>query len=235
MKLNYKRIFCVGFAFFLICAFWQAYDTLIPKILTDKFGLSQSLSGVIMAMDNVLALFLLPFFGSLSDRHNGKRGKRTPFILTGTILAAVLFITLSYGDYMQLNNISAVKNVDKASLSALYDQMEGKELKTPDGKAFVLSEDNKDGAISKAEFIEITPESDEHTEFVFVCHSFLLDNAFCIILSYFYINIKKYFTNEKNRSIIIPIYSNFNFRIIKINSCGRFLDQKIKIKNKIEK
>ncbi|MEE1127568.1 MAG: MFS transporter, partial [Acutalibacteraceae bacterium] len=166
MKLNYKRIFCVGFAFFLICAFWQAYDTLIPKILTDKFGLSQSLSGVIMAMDNVLALFLLPFFGSLSDRHNGKRGKRTPFILTGTILAAVLFITLSYGDYMQLNNISAVKNGDKASLSALYDQMEGKELKTPDGKAFVLSEDNKDGAISKAEFIEITPESDEHTEFV---------------------------------------------------------------------
>lgn len=166
MKLNYKRIFCVGFAFFLICAFWQAYDTLIPKILTDKFGLSQSLSGVIMAMDNVLALFLLPFFGSLSDRHNGKRGKRTPFILTGTILAAVLFITLSYGDYMQLNNIEAVKNGDKASLSALYDQMEGKELKTPDGKAFVLSEDNKDGAISKAEFIEITPESDEHTEFV---------------------------------------------------------------------
>ena len=26
MKLNYKRTILVGFAFFLICAFWQAYD-----------------------------------------------------------------------------------------------------------------------------------------------------------------------------------------------------------------
>ena len=63
MKLNYKKTVFVGFAFFLISAFWQAYDTIIPKILTDKFGMSQSLSGVIMAADNVLALFLLPLFG----------------------------------------------------------------------------------------------------------------------------------------------------------------------------
>ena len=38
MKLNYKRVIFVGFAFFLISAFWQAYDTIVPKILTDKFG-----------------------------------------------------------------------------------------------------------------------------------------------------------------------------------------------------
>ena len=68
MKLNYKRTIFVGFAFFLICAFWQAYDTIIPKILTDKFGMSQTLSGVIMAADNVLALFLLPLFGAVSDK-----------------------------------------------------------------------------------------------------------------------------------------------------------------------
>lgn len=60
MKLNYKRTLFVGFAFFLICAFWQAYDNIIPKILTDKFGMSQMWSGVIMALDNVLAVFLLP-------------------------------------------------------------------------------------------------------------------------------------------------------------------------------
>ena len=40
MKLNYKRTLFVGFAFFLICAFWQAYDTIVPKILTDRFGIS---------------------------------------------------------------------------------------------------------------------------------------------------------------------------------------------------
>ena len=68
MKLSYKRTIFVGFAFFLICAFWQAYDTIVPKILTDKFGMNQTLSGAIMALDNVLALFMLPLFGSLSDK-----------------------------------------------------------------------------------------------------------------------------------------------------------------------
>ena len=91
MKLNYKKTIFVGFAFFLITAFWQAYDTIIPKILTDKFGMSQSLSGVIMAADNVLALFMLPLFGTLSDRCKSRRGRRTPFILAGTVCAAALF------------------------------------------------------------------------------------------------------------------------------------------------
>ena len=70
MKLNYKRTLAVGFAFFLICAFWQAYDNIIPKILTDKFGMAHVWSGAVMALDNVLAVFLLPLFGAISDRHN---------------------------------------------------------------------------------------------------------------------------------------------------------------------
>ena len=81
MKLSYKRTILVGFAFFLICTFWQAYDTIIPKILTDKFGMSQAYSGIIMAIDNVLALFMLPLFGSLSDKCKSPMGRRTPFIL----------------------------------------------------------------------------------------------------------------------------------------------------------
>ena len=63
MKLNYPRTIFVGFAFFLICTFWQAYDTIIPKILTDKFGMTQAASGIVMALDNILALFLLPLLG----------------------------------------------------------------------------------------------------------------------------------------------------------------------------
>ena len=94
MKLNYKRTIYVGFAFFLICAFWQAYDSIIPKILTDKFGLSQSASGLIMGIDNILALFLLPLFGAISDRCHFRRGRRTPFILWGTIIAVVLMLAL---------------------------------------------------------------------------------------------------------------------------------------------
>ena len=68
MKLNYKRTLLVGFAFFLICAFWQAYETIIPLMLTNKFGLDQTWSGFIMSLDNILALFMLPLFGALSDK-----------------------------------------------------------------------------------------------------------------------------------------------------------------------
>ena len=76
MKLNYKRTILVGFAFFLICTFWQAYDTIIPKILTDKFGMSQANSGIIMALDNILALFMLPLFGAISDKCTSRRPTR---------------------------------------------------------------------------------------------------------------------------------------------------------------
>ena len=74
MKLNYKKTIFVGFAFFLICAFWQAYDTIIPKILTDKFGMNQTSSGFIMALDNILALFMLPLFGTISDHCTNRHG-----------------------------------------------------------------------------------------------------------------------------------------------------------------
>ena len=98
MKLNYKRTILVGFAFFLISAFWQAYDATIPVILTNKFGMSQTLSGVIMALDNILAVFMLPIFGAISDKCNSKHGKRTPFITIGTIIAAIALVSLSFVD-----------------------------------------------------------------------------------------------------------------------------------------
>ena len=102
MKLNYKRTVFVGMAFFLILAFWQAYDAIIPLILTNHFGLPQSASGVIMSIDNVLAVFLLPLFGSLSDKVKTKMGKRKPFILIGTIAAVILFVGLTFVDNVQL-------------------------------------------------------------------------------------------------------------------------------------
>lgn len=94
MKLNYKRVILVGFAFFLITAFWQAYDKTIPLILAYRFNMSETLSGLVMAFDNVLAVFLLPLFGAISDKTNSKLGKRTIFILFGTILATISFMFL---------------------------------------------------------------------------------------------------------------------------------------------
>ncbi len=90
MKLNYKRTVLVGLAFLSICSFWQMYDSVVPLILTNTFHLNETISGVIMAADNVLALFLLPLFGSISDRSDTRIGKRMPFILFGTGCAIIL-------------------------------------------------------------------------------------------------------------------------------------------------
>ena len=106
MKLNYKRVFLVGMAFFLISAFWQAYDAIVPLILTNHFGLPQTASGVVMSFDNILAVFLLPIFGAISDKVNTKYGRRTPFIVIGSLIAMVSFICLTFIDNYQLAKIA---------------------------------------------------------------------------------------------------------------------------------
>ena len=152
MKLNYKRTILVGFAFFLISAFWQAYDATIPVILTNKFGMSQTWSGVIMALDNILAVFLLPVFGTLSDKCITRYGKRTPFITIGTVIAAAAILCLSFVDNAQLKNISDAATIDDpAALAVVYDTQADRELLTPEGDTVVLSEE-----FTRDEFTAIT-------------------------------------------------------------------------------
>ena len=98
LKLNTKRTILVGFAFLSICAFWQLYDSVIPLILKNTFHIGDTVSGAIMAVDNVLALFMLPLFGSLSDRTSTKFGKRMPYILCGTAAAVVFMNLLAIAD-----------------------------------------------------------------------------------------------------------------------------------------
>lgn len=152
MKLNYKRTILVGFAFFLISAFWQAYDATIPVILTNKFGMSQTWSGVIMALDNILAVFMLPLFGAISDKCTSGKGRRTPFITIGTIVAAVAILGLSVIDNVQLKNIAAVQEFDSATtLEVIYDTQLDTKLQTPEGDVFVLSD-----TFTRDDFLEIT-------------------------------------------------------------------------------
>lgn len=100
LKLNYKRTFIIGFAFFGILLLWQVYDSWCPSMLTELFKESlgktnseevQYLVGMVMALDNLAALILLPIFGALSDKTNTKIGKRMPFILVGTFVCAIAF------------------------------------------------------------------------------------------------------------------------------------------------
>ena len=155
MKLNNKRTILVGFAFFLICAFWQIYDVTIAMTLTSKFGLSQTASGVVMALDNILALFMLPLFGGISDRCKSKSGRRTPFVRTGTILAVVFLMLLSFADNAQLKNIEAYSKVnDVATMERIYDEQKDTTLKTPEGEEFKLVD-----IYTREEFAALTTES----------------------------------------------------------------------------
>lgn len=106
-KLNYKRTFLIGLAFMSICAFWQLYDAIIPLILRDTFHFGDTVSGVIMAADNVIALFLLPLLGSLSDKVDTRIGKRMPFIIGGTAVAviAMMFLPIIDNSYYAASSV----------------------------------------------------------------------------------------------------------------------------------
>lgn len=100
-SLDMRRTLLVTLPFAGALAFWQAYDGIIPLILRDTFHLGDTLAGAVMALDNVCALFLLPFFGSISDRCHSRLGRRTPFILVGSLLAALLIPLLAVADQMR--------------------------------------------------------------------------------------------------------------------------------------
>ena len=96
MKLNYKRTAIIGMAFMSILAFWQLYDQVIPYIIENIFGQSTFNTNIIMSIDNVLAIFMLPLFGTLSDKTRTPLGKRTPYVLFGTVAAALLMFSVAF-------------------------------------------------------------------------------------------------------------------------------------------
>ncbi len=113
-KLNYKRTVLIGFAFMSICSFWQLYNFVVPLILKHTFHVSDGISGYIMAADNVLALFMLPLFGKLSDKTDTRLGKRTPFILFGTLASVILMTVIPLVDW----NVTRMNNGGTASFGS---------------------------------------------------------------------------------------------------------------------
>ena len=112
-KLNLKRTFLIGFAFFGILLLWQVYDSWCPPLLTElfknSFGVTnerevQYLVGIMMAVDNLAALILLPIFGRLSDKTHTRIGKRMPYILVGTFVCAVAFPFMPV--FFHFNNVA---------------------------------------------------------------------------------------------------------------------------------
>ena len=113
LKLDYPQTIKVGFAFAIIMIFWTAYDFVVPLLLENAFGLSNTLRGLIMGLDNLLSLFLLPVFGRISDKAKGKLvqkwGRRTPFIVFGTIAAVVFMIFVPITAHKQLQRADVIR------------------------------------------------------------------------------------------------------------------------------
>ena len=121
MKLNYKNTILVGFAFAIISAFWYAYDFLVPLMINRTFGLSDAMRGLIMGLDNILALVLLPLFGTISDKVNSKMGKRTPFILVGTILSVICLVILPVVENIQTAEVKKTMDSEIVTVDEAYD------------------------------------------------------------------------------------------------------------------
>lgn len=111
MKLNYAKTLKVGTAFAIVMVFWTAYDYVIPLLLENAFGLSNTLRGLVMGLDNLLSLFLLPWFGKLSDKTVSKYGRRTPYIVIGTALTVLLMIFVPVSANSQLKKANELRAV----------------------------------------------------------------------------------------------------------------------------
>ncbi len=121
LKLDYPQTFKVGFAFAIIMLFWTAYDFVVPLLLEHAYGLSNAMRGLIMGLDNLLSLFMLPLFGKISDKATGKLvrkwGRRTPFIVIGTIASVLLMVFVPVATMKQQEKGMAKKAEIEAQLN----------------------------------------------------------------------------------------------------------------------
>lgn len=126
MKLDYKKTLKVGTAFAIVMVFWSAYDYVIPLLLENAFGLSNTMRGLIMGLDNLLSLFMLPLFGKISDKTVTKYGKRTPYIVIGTVITVILMIFVPVSASKQLKEATGLRqsivNTDVAGYSYTDDK-----------------------------------------------------------------------------------------------------------------
>lgn len=121
LKLDYAQTFKVGFAFAIIMIFWTAYDFVVPLLLEHAYGLSNTVRGLIMGLDNLLSLFMLPLFGKISDNAKGKLvkkwGRRTPFIVIGTIASVILMVFVPVSTLGQQEKAMDIENDIRAQLN----------------------------------------------------------------------------------------------------------------------
>ena len=90
-RMNWGKTFVIGLGFFGVSVLWSLYNTYVPLLLDQRFGMDSVMVGFFMSLDNIAALFIQPPVGALSDRLRTPLGRRLPFILIGAPIAAIAF------------------------------------------------------------------------------------------------------------------------------------------------
>lgn len=95
LKGYYLTTFLIGLGFFTMGLMDPLYDTYVP-IFLGKFIQRNSVIGTIMTLDNILAIFLIPVFSTLSDHTHTRIGRRMPYIITCLPISAVAYALMPY-------------------------------------------------------------------------------------------------------------------------------------------
>lgn len=74
---------------------WNFHDAQTPATLAE-YTASAALIGLIMGLDNIIGIFVQPLMGFLSDRTRTRWGRRTPYIVIGVPVAAILFALIPF-------------------------------------------------------------------------------------------------------------------------------------------
>jgi MFS family permease len=109
LKLNYPKTIKVGLGFCVVMIFWTVYNFVMPLLLEQAFGFSNTIRNIIVGIGSVMSIFLLPLFGKLSDKTHTKWGRRTPYIVLGTVITIVSMIFLPWTVSSQLTASSQVR------------------------------------------------------------------------------------------------------------------------------
>ncbi|MFX1473904.1 MAG: MFS transporter [Promethearchaeota archaeon] len=100
---SWKQIFVIGLGFLTTGLSWQLFNDFVPLIL-QEYSIFQYfgsgfvavifVAGLIMGVDNLIALIMNPLMGSRSDKTKTRYGRRMPYVMVGIPMAAGFFIGL---------------------------------------------------------------------------------------------------------------------------------------------
>lgn len=101
LKGYWLTTFLIGLGFFTMGLMDPLYDNYVP-IFLGYYIEQNSLIGLVMTLDNILAIILIPIFSALSDKTRTRIGRRMPYIVTLLPISAVFFALVPIMAYKSL-------------------------------------------------------------------------------------------------------------------------------------